>query len=324
MDKFKKVKSLYDLDSVDAAAAYAKTNFKDAGGIILARNLEHISTEIFTQEYVDLSFLNMGITINNEGGWATSIHKLKLAVAGGFRESGSDTNTTGKITLNGEDDTIPVFTMDAESDWSEIQLKQAELQGINLPARLMEGHVEVYNRKIDDIGLFGQVRTDGSQKTRGLLNLTGISTDTAPAAAELLTGPELYAEISDLIIRQWSNVLNTAAYKANVVLLPDDVYNQATSKILNSAGSEMSVMSALRANYPGITFALTPKAQSVGGVSVSVAFSTNRRAMQFRLPVPLKISSVSQRGFKYYVESYFGVAGLDLIETGSIAYLTGL
>src|SRR5690554_4372369 len=95
---------LYDVKSFEEAAAFAKKNFKDEGGIILARNLEHVSAEIFTQEFAGLTFLNQGVAVNNEGGYATSIRKLKLAVEGGFRESGTNTQTTGKITLSGEDD----------------------------------------------------------------------------------------------------------------------------------------------------------------------------------------------------------------------------
>jgi len=53
----KRVKSLYGVQSFDAATAYAKKNFKDAGGIILARNLEHVSAEIFTQEFAWSDFL---------------------------------------------------------------------------------------------------------------------------------------------------------------------------------------------------------------------------------------------------------------------------
>ena len=86
----------------------------------------------------------------------------------------------------------------------------------------------------------------------------------------------------------------------------------------------MSVLRALQSNFPTVTFGLTTKAESVGGVSVTVAFSSNRRALQFRLPVPLNVSSVDQRGFKYYVESYFGVAGLDVIEDDAAQILTGL
>jgi len=320
----KRVKSLYGVQSFDAAANYAKKNFKDEGGIILARNLEHVSAEIFTQEFAGLTFLQQGIEINNEGGYATSIRKLKLRTEGDFRESGSNTNSTGKITLSGEDDSIPVFTMEGESDWSEIELKQAELENINLPSRFFEGHAERYNRKIDDLGFLGQVRTDGSQKTTGLLNYAGFARDSAETTAALATGQELYDEIADIIIAQWAGVLNVDTYKADRVVMPASVYNICSTKILNSAGSDMSVLKALQSNFPTVTFGLTTKAESVGGDSVTVAFSSNRRAIQFRLPVPLNVSSVDQRGFKYYVESYFGVAGLDVIEDDAAQILTGL
>jgi len=320
----KRVKSLYGVQSFDAATAYAKKNFKDAGGIILARNLEHVSAEIFTQEFAGLTFLQQGIAVNNEGGYATSIRKLKLRTEGGFRESGSNTSTTGKITLSGEDDSIPVFTMEGESDWSEIELKQAELENINLPSRFFEGHAELYNRKIDDLGFLGQVRTDGSQKTTGLLNYAGFTTNGSTTTAVELEGQELYDEIAELLIGQWAGVLNVDSYKADRVVMPASVYNICSVKILNSAGSEMTVLRALQSNFPTVTFGLTTKAEDVGGDSVTVAFSSNRRALQFRLPVPLNVSSVDQRGFKYYVESYFGVAGLDVIEDGAAQILTGL
>lgn len=315
---------LYDVKSFEDKAIFAKKHFTDAGGIILARNLEHLSTEIFTQEYPELTFLMQGITVNNEGGYSDSIKKLKLAIAGEFRESGTNTNTTGKITLTGEDDSIPVFSLEAESDWSEIELKKAELQNVNLPGRFLEAHAEVYNRKIDTIGYIGQVRTDGTQKTRGLLNYTGWDTDVAAVTALAATGVELYQEVADLINRQWSNVFNVPAYKATHVVMPNSVYNIAQSKFLNTAGTEMSVLRALQMNFPTITFGVTDKAESVGGTSVTVALSQNRRGMQFRLPVPLNVSSIDQRGFKYYVESYFAIAGLDVIEDGAAATLTGL
>jgi hypothetical protein len=317
---------LYGVKSFEDKAAFAKQNFTDAGGIILARNLEHLSTEIFTQEYAELTFLAQGITVNNEGGYADSIKKLKIAIEGGYRESGHKTDTMGKISLNGDDDSIPTFSMEAESDWSEIELKKAEMQNINLPSRFLEAHAEVYNRKIDTIGYMGQKRTNGTFKTRGLLNYAGWDTDTSAVTAAAATGLELYQEIADLIVRQWNNVFNVPAYKADHVVMPFSVYNQATAKFLNTAGTELSVLRALELNFPTVTFGMTDKAEAgqAAVTSVTVAMSSNRRGMQFRLPVPLEVSSIDQRGFKYYVESYFSIAGLDVIEDGAAATLTGL
>ncbi len=317
---------LYGVKSFEDKAAYAKKHFTDAGGIILARNLEHLSTEIFTQEYAELTFLMQGVTVNNEGGYADSIKKLKLSIEGEYRESGTKTDTMGKITLNGDDDSIPVFSLEAESDWSEVELKKAEMQNINLPSRFLEAHAEVYNRKIDSIGYLGQVRTNGTFKTKGLLNYAGWDTDTAAVTAVAATGLELYQEIADLINRQWSNVFNVATFKADHVVMPNSVYNIAQSKFLNTAGTELSVLRALELNFPTITFGMTDKAEAgqAAVTSVTVAMSKNRRGMQFRLPVPLEVSSIDQRGFKYYVESYFSIAGLDVIEDGAAATLTGL
>lgn len=316
--------SIYNLKSFEDAAAYAAKNFTDASGIVLARNLQYLSAEIFTQEYPDLVLLNQGITVNNEGGYATSVQKLKLGISGDFREAGTNTDTNGKITLIGEDDSIPTFFLDAHSEWSDIELKQAELANISLPARMLEAHNQRYNEKIDEIGFIGQVRTNGTQKTTGLLNYAGWDSDNAAGTAAALTGLELYQEIADLITRQWANVYNTTSFMADRVLMPDTVYNIAAAKILNSNGSEMTVLAALRANFPGVTFGLTTKSRSVGGSSVTIAFSSNRRGIQLRLPVPLNISDIHQRGSKYYVESYFGIAGLDVIEDGAAAVLRGL
>lgn len=315
---------LYDIKSFEDKAAFAKQRFTDAGGIILARNLEHLSAEIFTQEYPELTFLMQGITVNNEGGYSDSIKKLKLAIAGEFRESGTNTNTTGKITLTGEDDNITVFTLAAHSEWSEIELKKGELQNVNLPSRFLDAHAQKYNEHIDSIGYLGQVRTDGTFKTRGLLNYTGWDTDTAAVTALAATGVELYQEVSDLINRQWANVFNVPAYKATHVVMPISVYNIAQSKFLNTAGTDMSVLRALQMNFPTIAFGVTSKAELVSGTSVTVALSQNRRGMQFRLPVPLNVSSIDQRGFMYRVDSYFAIAGLDVIEDGAAATLTGL
>lgn len=317
-------KNVYGLQSFEDAAMTAK-GFKDAGGIILARNLEAVSAEIFTQEYPGLTLLsNAGIEVNNEGSGSTSITKLKLAINGQFVESGTNTNGTGKISLSGEDDTIPVFYAEAGSDWTSLQLKQADQQGINLPNRLVEAHAEVYNRKIDEIGYLGQVRTDGTQKTEGLLNFTGVASSGAGGAASTLTGIQLYQAIADLITDQHSAVFNVDTYMADRVVMRPEVYNVCAKKILNSAGSEMSVLRALQINFPDVMFYQTSKAESVGGTSVTAAYSSARRALQMRIPDPLSVSNVWELGHKYGVDSYFGVAGLDVIETSAIRYLTGL
>lgn len=317
MDK-QKLQSLYNLASLDAAVETAKT-FTDAGGLLLARSLEHVSPEIFTQEYPELTLLSQsGIIVNNEGGFANSIRKIKARVNGEFAEVGADTNGTGKISLSAEDDSISVIYKEASSGWSELELKQAELENINLTSRLLDAHNELYQRDIDRIGYLGK------RGTGGLLNFGGFTATAAAGAAATLTGQELYDEIAGLINQQHGDVKNVETYKADRVVLPTLAYNEARREILNSNGSAMSVLSALQANFPDVQFLTTAKADDVGGSTVTVAFSSARRAMQMRIPTPLMVSNVWQQGFKSNMESMFGVAGLDVIENKAGQILTGL
>ncbi len=93
----KRVKSLYGVASFDAATAYAKKHFTDAGGIILARNLEHVSAEIFTQEFAGLTFLQQGIAVNNEGGYATRSANSNCALKAAFANPAPTQTLLGKL-----------------------------------------------------------------------------------------------------------------------------------------------------------------------------------------------------------------------------------
>ena len=78
-----KVKNLYDIQSFDRAVKIAQT-FDGEAGILLPRQLEHISTTIYEQKFAELSFLNQGISVNNEGGVAEIITKLKGSISISF------------------------------------------------------------------------------------------------------------------------------------------------------------------------------------------------------------------------------------------------
>jgi hypothetical protein len=322
MKKLSEVKSLYNTASFDSAVNKARS-FADSGGLLLAQQLQFISPEIFTQQYSGLTFLDQGFVVNNAGGSYTSIVKIKRRIEGDFVESGTATNTTGKITLAAESDTIPVFYLEAESAWSELELKQNETQNINLPNEFMAGHVEKYNRIIDQLGYLGQTRSDGTQKTNGLLNSPWV-TNVAVNSAVNLSGQDLYSHISDHINSQRSDVANIASFICTRYVMPTTVYNTALTKILNPGFSNKTVLASLKENFPDITFGSSFKAEDVGGNTVCVAFSVDRNAMQFRVPTPLNISNVYQLGTKYYVSSYFGAAGLDVLENKSASILTGL
>jgi hypothetical protein len=174
-------------------------------------------------------------------------------------------------------------------------------------------------RMVDSIGFLGH------NGQTGLLNNAGFVATAATAPIATATAQELYDDLSGLIMDQWNAVYNTPEYMANRVIMPTDVYNMISSKILNSAAGSATVLKALQDNYPGVVFSATPRADSVGGTSKTVAFSTNEEAMVMRIPMPLTIGEIVKIGsFDYHVDSKFRIAGLDILDPQSGRYVTGL
>lgn len=308
---------LYDLHSFDTAKNYFATQ-DSAGGTILARNLEHISSEIFKQRIAGLTFLTgTGIVINNEGGYADAIKKLKETIQGDFADAGQMTDSQGKISLGVEDDTIPVYYKEAMSSWSDLELQKASLQNRNLPAAMIAAHDEKYKQTIDRLGYLGN-----GTKTEGLLNFSGFASGSASGAFSTLTGQQMFDEVAELITDQRSAVFNDEVFSCDRAVVHQDTYNLMSKTYLNTAGGLTTVREALERTM-NISFVITNKAE-ISSVKRIVVYSSQRQAMQMRIPVPLKLYNQFTQGSKHSIESMFGVAGLDIIENASGRILTGV
>lgn len=321
-----KLKNLYDLESFDRFCDSASAaGFQDAqGGVTLARHLTMVDPTILEKKYPDLALLNSGIEINNTGGYARAIQTLRKLGKGGFSVDGDRDDNKGKIGMGLEDNTIKVFPHAGFSEWSDDEIKEAELGNINLPAEYVATHDELYKRAVDKIGLIGLTGTTG------LLNSTAFTATGAGGTIESRTAQQMYDEISGLLLTQWAAVNNTAEYKASRVLMPVRVLNKINATILNSAAGASTVLKALQDNFPGVQFSGTYRADNAAGggdlaTTATVAYNPSPESMKLRIPVPLTIGEIIKRSsFNYRVDSKFRIAGLDVLETTSGRILTGL
>lgn len=316
-----KLGQVYNLDSFDNAKAFFKqksTNDASSGGLILARNLEHVSSEVFEQRIAGLNFLTgTGIAVNNEGGYADFITKLKVKPEGEFKLAGQNTNGNGKISISGESDSMKVFYKDANSEWSELELKKADLQNINLVSRYLSAHDTKYKEEIDKIGFLGE-----TGKSYGLLNHTSFTATSASKTFANSTALEMYNVVKDLVNTQRASVYNDEVFSCDRLAVHQETFNLLNSTYLDTQAGLTTVKQAIETTL-NITFVITNKA-IISSVKRIVAYSSNRMAMQMRIPVPLQISNTDQRGFKYYIESLFGIGGLDVIESLSGYIVTGV
>jgi hypothetical protein len=324
------IKNLVNVKSVDAFCDAEKTKkgFTDAeAGGILIRNLEYIDPEIFKAQYPDNTLLSNGLSINNQGGYNETLTSLKVTVVGSYASSEDNANDSGKITAQTSKSSIGVIGRHAHSSWTKTQIKQYEQQGQNLPSIYLEGHFEIYSQEVDEIGYTGISDLDGHT---GLLNHAGFVTDVAPGASSTLTGQELYDELAKLINAQRTLVKNTTAFQCDTMVMPTGVMNDASTKILNSNGSDKTVLAALEDNFKGggnvkkMTFLSSFRCDDVGGNSVTVVYSTAKQAMQMRIPVPLQFDPISQVGSQFANYSDYRIGGMDILENKGGRLLTGL
>ena len=322
-----KVGQLYNTQSFkDMSAGVGESlkavKFADAyNGTVLERNLTQVDPTVFEKKYPDLTFFNTGISADNTGGAAKRVQSLRLLDHGQFRVAGNEASNKGKISLSGEDNAILVHEREAFAEWTKGDIETAALQNYSLTGRLMSAMDKQYKREIDSAGL------TGIGDNAGLLNNSDFATSGAAGAIGTLTAQEMYDEIAGLITDQHNAVSNTMEYMADVVIMPVNVLNTIQITILNSAAGSFSVLSALRANFPGVNFMASFRASNggIGSVSATVAIKANDETMKFRLPTPLEIGEIFPLGsFHWKVDARYRCAGLDILETTSGRILTGL
>ena len=316
-----KLGNLYDLASFEAFCDSAsQRGFTDAyAGTVLARNLTAIDPRVFEKKYPELALMNSGIEADNSGGYARRIQSLRLQDLGGFTTSGDASDNKGKISLAGEDSFLRVVERESHSKWTDSEIREAELQGINLPQRYVQAHNRIYMREVDQIGLVGGIGNEG------LLNYSGFAADSAGGAIGTLTAQEKFDTFADGITTQRNAVNNTPEYSVNRVVTSVEVLNDLAATILDTAAGSMSVLSALRANFPDVTFMSSFRAGNDGGTSATVFYSNNTEVMKMRIPQPLTIGEIIKLGsFDFQVDSKYRIAGLDVLEDTGGFILTGL
>lgn len=318
-DDFKmKIGNLYNLNSIKAFNdKSAKLDFVDSvyGGIVLERNLVTVDPTILEMQYPELTFVNSGIAVNNVGGYTRKIQTLRKQYLGAFAKAGDRSSNAGKMSIRLEDSYIDVEERKGFAEWSQSDLKEAQLQGISLAGELVETFSEQYQREIDEVGLLGRTATSG------LLNHASFTSAAASAVLNADTPAAAYNIIAnELIIAQHTAVKKIAAFKGTVVVMPQGAMSYLQKTLMNSTyGADVSILRALQIQFPEVSFQESFRATTMIGI-----YSVDPRAMVMRIPVPLSVGEIIKKGsFTYSMEAMYRVAGLDVLEGKAGYILTG-
>jgi len=302
MSKLKAV-ALYDYNSLLYASEQVSKVLDGQNGAFVRENLIQLSRKIHQFIPNGITFNQLGIMVDNTGGYANAIKSLRLSYNGDFKKAGTSSNTNGKISVGGDTDLIPVDAYEAESDYSVTELNQARLENRNLQSELFKAHQDKYLRKLDEL-IYNKLTT-----------YAGFTKEDSTKEWEDMTDEELSDTLRNLVIKQRNAV--SIGYEADVLVVPKALKLRCESSDYKALG-DLTISEKL-AKTLGVRLVGTDKLKGAGkgGKDLAIAISSNEESMIIRIPKRLGISPVSRFGNKFYFEGSFRVAGLDILEDGA-------
>lgn len=296
--------------------------FKDSAGILLGKQLTQVDPRVFMKRYPSNVFLNSGLEIDNTGGYANQIQKVRLSSRGSFRDSTDRGSNKGLITIGGEEDIISVIQREATIEYTDTEIEQAKLGNYNLVQKLFGAQNEIYNQEIDEILAYGH------SKNEGILNYSGFTVDAGGTTiTDATAGTDDFQQFAELINTQWSSVNNTPEYMGNKLVMPTRVFNIINTKTYLPNAGTMSVLAALKEKFPSVEFMHSWRNDNLDVLSdtTTTFYSNNRESMLNRIPMPLTIGKTVPMGsFGYTADSKYRIAGLDVAENSAGRTLLGL
>ena len=292
---------LYDYDSFMNASKEVETHFKDAHQGALARE-SLVATTKGLHLYMPskMTLLNLGIGVDNSGGYANKIRSLRMVGTGGFVEAGTSSTTQGRIGIDGDYSELLVKGYEAESLYSDTEIGQAQMEKRNLYKELVGVHQRKYIETVDALGYQTLIKTKDFDKQD-----VGKSWDS-------MTDEEVYKLLKDGVVAQRSNVSD--AYYADTIVLDPKGYTRVHSSDYK-ANTDLTIAEKLKRDL-GVKFQVSFRLKGKTKSTVLI-LNTGAESLMIRIPQRLKISKVYNLGSKHGFDSGFRVAGVDVLEEGS-------
>lgn len=279
----------------------------NTNGAISPEALRAMAGEVF--EYIpdDTTWQDIGFSISNVGGYANYITSIKRSTYGSYEKSGNKSNTKGFIGVTGEAEAIKVEGYEAISTFTEVDIQQAKIENRNIRNELYKAHGEAYFSKIDDM-VYSSLAEQGFEEI-----VSGGDWDTK-------TDDEISNELRNFIIKQLTDA--NSPQRGDTLILPKDQFLRVNFSDYKSYSEKTiieKVQDSLRTQ--GITLKVigSDKLQDR-----AYFFSSSRRNILLRIPIPLRFSKVHNSGFKFSFMGMFRVGGLDSASDKIGKVLTGI
>lgn len=329
-----KYKSLYDtesiikcIDSVNESYNTSLNRFNDAkGGLLNPQNLVAVNPTVYKMQYPDLSLIESGININNFGAYLPVVQSVSLEPIGSWEVADNRSSNDGKITLSADYSNIKSEPFKAFATWTDIEQNRiSQAANINLPTEELNAMSYLYLVTVDEVGLVGKTSID----KLGLLNNKSFHRVNLDKKLTELEPMQAYYKLLALINEHNTRTQNTQQYLADTIILPVEVYNYINNyqMLIFVNGTNLTVYEALQARFKNMKIVPSPRATNVSidgaNTNVIAIFNRHENNLTMRIPVPMKLTPVQQDGWKYKVDGYALIAGIDILRKESGTLVTG-
>jgi len=300
----------YDYNSITKSLNDVKFNDGQQGAFV-KESLIKMSKTIHEYMPPSATYLQLGMTIDNTGGYYNQIKSLRITGEGEHEEIGTSGQGGGKISYIGEESFIDVKGYEGNSDYTVTELNQAKIEGINLYSRLVGIHNKKYQERIDKMGYATLFDVNN-----------GFERKTSTTKWRDMDDEELSNTLRNLILQQRSDL--NSGYHCNVLIVPSELKLRCDSADYK-AESEMSISEKLKKTL-GVSIIGTFRATKAGavGTDLALALNTNPNAIAVRIPKRFSLSPTHRLGNRFYFESSFRFAGTDILEVSAGMILEGL
>lgn len=299
------------------------TNLDSGESVFFSRQLEHIKSEVFEQDYPELKARDL-IPVSFEADPATENITYRMYDKVGMAKIIADmSDDLPRIDVKGREYSSVVRTLGAEFGYSVHELKASRKTGFPLDKRRAEDTREAALRKENQLAFEG----DSNYGLVGFLNHPNATSVTVLADG---TGSSKAwsTKTADQIIRDLNQIANTpikvtkGIETPDTMIMPVDQYTLIASKKVG-VDSDMTVLKFFQMTNPFIkNVTWLNELEDIGGAGVDrcQVYRRSPNKLTMEIPQEWEMQPPQQRGLNFDVPGYSRFGGVIVYKPLSIAY----
>jgi hypothetical protein len=281
--------------------------------------LEYVKQQTYDVVYIGPSAFRLFPMSTEAGPGANTIVTKAYDGVGNARIIASYADDLPKVGVSATESRTAVRSIGASYGWSLQDVRAAMLGGFPLESRLALQAVRAHNQLMNDIAWAG----DASYNLPGLKTQTSGTTTTATtgnwAAA---TADQIIADVNEPITSIVS--ASSGAEFPNLVLMPPAQFALISTKS-RSTTSDTTVLTFLRAAYPGIRFEQAVECIDWSSTNDALIVMTNdAQHLSMEVPQPYEEMPVERHALRFEVATHTRFGGLLVYYPKSVAIRTGI